>query len=182
MIRPRFDSYKSVEVLKREQQLASQQKREQSLADRRSARQDTYGLILANLPLLEKYVEKSPVEVEYYSWFKSAFRLGLVGGWPVGTMYISARGDEHSTNSPQPARTDYLIVTEDKRFGYAIANKERNTFQVRNPLALSERNFIKYEVPAQPIAQDNVDVPSVDNIKSVLKELFTEVGIDPNFK
>lgn len=178
IFRPSFDSYKSPREFKRERETEARHAEERRIADQLATRRKAYGLVMANLPLLERYVEKSPVDITYYSRIKSVFQAGLVGGWPVGFKHIPGRDSYHGTI---PERDLQLVVTEDYRFGYAHADRERSAFRLHDPIPLNENNFISYSILHNPGSSNGTAyVPSAENIKCTLQELLTGTGIQPN--
>lgn len=165
--RPTFDAYKSPRKYRAEQAAAARQAEEARAVEINAQRRQSYGLVIANLPLLEKYVEKSPVE----RIFPSSMRTKMsptVGGWSL------TPGLE---NLPHK-RT--FVVTENDCFGYATVNRERNTYSLLFPEKINENNFLNYAMTCDStVSHGTLYVPSPPLIKHGLQELLSEAGIEP---
>lgn len=175
--RPRFNDYRSREQIEREKRQAEQWRQDQVFHDRVHKRREAYEVLVAQLPLLEKHVEKSPVDVTYFSRLKSFFQSGLVGGWPVSSLYVPGSGDSESYHGPVPARTDYFIITEDKRFGYAYADEESNVFRLSDPSQFTVAGFLAYDYRYTRGPKGVIGVPSAEKIQQVVGELLAESGV-----
>lgn len=95
----------------------AREKREQTNAEQQRRLAVTH-ILEQGIPLLNKYVEKSPVEVfkEMDTIWSGKYTkiLELIGGWPIGTVNCAFEGKESSYGG---INVYEIIATEDYRVG-----------------------------------------------------------------